>query len=320
MPGSNKAGGSGPYAGQHTSRAPAVPPLPPPHLSATRSNPHRTHTSHTHDSRSILDLLRPPSSPRPDRRRIRPPSPRPRPAPALHPGRLPTHPDLTTAALPNRSPTRLQSTFKPRRREILPRRRPCARFRSLVRFSVPRRLTTVSWFLGGGCSLAAAVERGDSTGVPEPRGGVRRRGHGAALRLQERLRRRGHRAFGGERDLRRALPRLLDVRADDHGKGGTFALYSLICRRVRAGLLPGGGGELAVQPREGAALRLSRVRAALERHRVLQKLLLLLALLGTCMVIGDGVLTPAVSVISAVSGLELSLDNKQHEYILLPVT
>ncbi|KAM0917811.1 hypothetical protein ACQ4PT_009244 [Festuca glaucescens] len=116
----------------------------------------------------------------------------------------------------------------------------------------------------------------------------------------------------------------LVLRADDHGEGGTFALYSLICRRVRAGLLPGGGGggELAVQPREGAAPapRLSSVRAALERHRVLQRLLLLLALLGTCMVIGDGVLTPAVSVFSAVSGLELSLDNKQHEYILLPVT
>lgn len=38
------------------------------------------------------------------------------------------------------------------------------------------------------------------------------------------------------------------------------------------------------------------------------------------MVIGDGVLTPAVSVFSAVSGLELSVDNEQHEYILLPVT
>ncbi|KAM0908847.1 hypothetical protein ACQ4PT_015189 [Festuca glaucescens] len=116
----------------------------------------------------------------------------------------------------------------------------------------------------------------------------------------------------------------LVLRADDHGEGGTFALYSLICRRVRAGLLPGGGGggELAVQQREGAtpAPRLSSVRAALERHRVLQRLLLLLALLGTCMVIGDGVLTPAVSVFSAVSGLELSLDNEQHEYILLPVT
>uniref|UniRef100_A0ACD5V9Q6 Uncharacterized protein n=1 Tax=Avena sativa TaxID=4498 RepID=A0ACD5V9Q6_AVESA len=111
------------------------------------------------------------------------------------------------------------------------------------------------------------------------------------------------------------------LRADDHGEGGTFALYSLICRRVRAGLLPGGDVP-AGRPREGdtPATRLSAVRAALERHRVLQRLLLLLALLGTCMVIGDGVLTPAVSVFSAVSGLELSLNNEQHEYILLPVT
>ncbi|KAM0917818.1 hypothetical protein ACQ4PT_009246 [Festuca glaucescens] len=110
----------------------------------------------------------------------------------------------------------------------------------------------------------------------------------------------------------------LVLRADDHGEGGTFALYSLICRRVRTGLLPGGD----VRRSEGAAPapRLSSVRAALERHRVLQRLLLLLALLGTCMVIGDGVLTPAVSVVSAVSGLELSLDSEQHEYILLPVT
>ncbi|XP_047084564.1 zinc finger MYM-type protein 1-like [Lolium rigidum] len=164
---------------------------------------------------------------------------------------------------------------------------------------------------------------------PQPRGGVRRRGHGAALRLQERLRRRGHRALGGNEEIYGVLSLVfwtltliplikyvfLVLRADDHGEGGTFALYSLICRRVRAGLLPGGGGELAVQPREGAALRLSRVRTALERHRVLQRLLLLLALLGTCMVIGDGMLTPAVSVISAVSGLKLSLDNKQHEYL-----
>ena len=31
----------------------------------------------------------------------------------------------------------------------------------------------------------------------------------------------------------------LVLRADDHGEGGTFALYSLICRRARVGLLPG---------------------------------------------------------------------------------
>ncbi|PAN24200.1 hypothetical protein PAHAL_4G164300 [Panicum hallii] len=38
------------------------------------------------------------------------------------------------------------------------------------------------------------------------------------------------------------------------------------------------------------------------------------------MVIGDGVLTPAVSVLSAVSGLKLSMVDEHHQYVLLPVT
>uniref|UniRef100_A0A0D9WP56 Potassium transporter n=1 Tax=Leersia perrieri TaxID=77586 RepID=A0A0D9WP56_9ORYZ len=110
------------------------------------------------------------------------------------------------------------------------------------------------------------------------------------------------------------------LRADDGGEGGTFALYSLICRRgVRAGLLLPSSGAAAGDDVTAAA-PVSAVRAALERHRVLQRLLLLLALLGTCMVIGDGVLTPAVSVFSAVSGLELSMAREQHQYILLPIT
>ncbi|AQK55083.1 Potassium transporter 8 [Zea mays] len=114
------------------------------------------------------------------------------------------------------------------------------------------------------------------------------------------------------------------LRADDGGEGGTFALYSLICRHVRAGLLPGGGTRDELMEEEKATGRrgerpVSRVRAVLEKYRVLQRLLLLFALLGTCMVIGDGVLTPAVSVFSAVSGLELSLEKEQHKYIELPV-
>uniref|UniRef100_A0A0E0HNW7 Potassium transporter n=1 Tax=Oryza nivara TaxID=4536 RepID=A0A0E0HNW7_ORYNI len=116
---------------------------------------------------------------------------------------------------------------------------------------------------------------------------------------------------------------LLVLRADDAGEGGTFALYSLICRRVRAGLLPPCAAAAAGEELDAAgaaAAPVSAVRAALERHRVLRRLLLLLALLGTCMVIGDGVLTPAVSVFSAVSGLELSMDKDQHKYILLPIT
>jgi len=81
--------------------------------------------------------------------------------------------------------------------------------------------------------------------------------------------------------------------------GGTFALYSLICRRVRAGLLPGVGDSYAAdddlkEQRDGAPPA-STVRAALQQRRELQWLLLLFALLGTSMVIGDGVLTPAIS-------------------------
>lgn len=45
----------------------------------------------------------------------------------------------------------------------------------------------------------------------------------------------------------------------------------------------------------------------------------MLALVGTCMVIGDGVLTPAISVFSAVSGLELSMEKGHHKYVELPL-
>jgi KUP system potassium uptake protein len=98
---------------------------------------------------------------------------------------------------------------------------------------------------------------------------------------------------------------LIVLRANDGGEGGTFALYSLICRHVRAGLLPGGGtsDDLMAEDKAAAAAAggrrgdgaMSRTRTLLERYRVLQRMLLFFALLGTCMVIGDGVLTPAVS-------------------------
>jgi hypothetical protein len=80
------------------------------------------------------------------------------------------------------------------------------------------------------------------------------------------------------------------------GEGGTFALYSLICRHVRAGLLPGGGTRDELMEEEKTTGRhgerpVSRDRAVLEKYRVMQRLLLLFTLLGTCMVIGDDLLT-----------------------------
>ncbi|PKA63106.1 Potassium transporter 6 [Apostasia shenzhenica] len=132
------------------------------------------------------------------------------------------------------------------------------------------------------------------------------------------------------------------LRADDNGEGGTFALYSLLCRHARVGFLPNGqlaDEELSAYKKtenfvrvgtsgdgEVAAVDGSRSRAAtglkrlLEKHQVLQRLLLILALIGTCMVIGDGVLTPALSVFSAVSGLELSMAREDHKCVEVPIT
>ncbi|KAJ8775138.1 hypothetical protein K2173_020142 [Erythroxylum novogranatense] len=118
------------------------------------------------------------------------------------------------------------------------------------------------------------------------------------------------------------------LRADDNGEGGTFALYSLLCRHARVGFIPNcqlADEELSDYTKDGSwsndkGVKGSRLKSTLEKFRVLQRVLLVLALIGTCMVIGDGVLTPAISVYSAVSGLELSMSRELHQYIQLPVT
>ncbi|KAF9673883.1 hypothetical protein SADUNF_Sadunf10G0070200 [Salix dunnii] len=120
------------------------------------------------------------------------------------------------------------------------------------------------------------------------------------------------------------------LKADDNGEGGTFALYSLLCRHARINSLPNcqvADEELYEYKRDAATTCLtptttfgSRLKSTLEKHKVLQRFLLLLALIGTCMVIGDGVLTPALSVFSAVSGLELSMAKEHHKYVEVPVT
>lgn len=93
------------------------------------------------------------------------------------------------------------------------------------------------------------------------------------------------------------------LRADDNGEGGTFALYSLLCRHARVSLMPNtqlADEDLAQYTMdETVAVDKknvgSRLKSLLEKHRVFQRVLLVLALIGACMVIGDGVLTPAIS-------------------------
>ena len=93
------------------------------------------------------------------------------------------------------------------------------------------------------------------------------------------------------------------LKADDNGEGGTFALYSLLCRHARVSSLP--NTQLADSELTEYKMNVLgppslesfgfKLKSALEKRRVLQKFLLVLALIGTCMVIGDGILTPAIS-------------------------
>ncbi|KAH0860837.1 hypothetical protein HID58_089098 [Brassica napus] len=118
------------------------------------------------------------------------------------------------------------------------------------------------------------------------------------------------------------------LRADDNGEGETFALYSLLCRHARISSLPNfqlADEDLSECKKNSADNPRNlkdkgwSLKNTLEKHKVLQNMLLVLALIGTCMVIGDGVLTPAISVFSAVSGLELSMSKEQHQYVEVPV-
>jgi hypothetical protein len=87
----------------------------------------------------------------------------------------------------------------------------------------------------------------------------------------------------------------------DGGAGGTFALYSLICRYAKINLATNQAPEdrdlstYRLELPSGTAKRAARIKEFLERNRFMKHLLLTVALVGTCCVIGDGVLTPSIS-------------------------
>jgi hypothetical protein len=83
--------------------------------------------------------------------------------------------------------------------------------------------------------------------------------------------------------------------------GGTFALYSLICRYAKVSLLP--NQQRVDQDISSFRLKLPTpeleralcVKECLEKKPLFKNILLFLVLMGTSMVIGDGILTPSMS-------------------------
>ncbi|OUZ99328.1 potassium transporter [Macleaya cordata] len=111
--------------------------------------------------------------------------------------------------------------------------------------------------------------------------------------------------------------------ANDDGEGGTFALYSLICRHAKVSLLP---NQLPSDSRI-SSFRLKvpspelerslKIKEHLESSLTLKKLLLMLVLAGTSMVIADGVVTPAMSVMSAVGGLKVGIAAVEQDQVVM---
>ncbi|KAI4367482.1 hypothetical protein MLD38_023215 [Melastoma candidum] len=119
---------------------------------------------------------------------------------------------------------------------------------------------------------------------------------------------------------------LIVLWANDDGEGGTFALYSLICRHAKVSLLP---NQLPSDARI-TSFRLKvpspelerslKIKERLEASLFLKKLLLILVLVGTSMVIADGVVTPAMSVVSAVDGLKVGVAAiEQGEVVMISI-
>ncbi|KAM0950775.1 putative potassium transporter [Dioscorea sansibarensis] len=116
---------------------------------------------------------------------------------------------------------------------------------------------------------------------------------------------------------------LFVLQADDNGEGGTFALYSLMCRKLKIGHLrysQPANNDMSLYNSE-TSQRETRtgflIKKFFDKHQNSRVVLLLVVLLGTSMIIGDGVLTPTMSVLSAVSGIQIKAPNLHENYIVL---
>ncbi|PAN36240.1 hypothetical protein PAHAL_6G260900 [Panicum hallii] len=100
------------------------------------------------------------------------------------------------------------------------------------------------------------------------------------------------------------------LHADDHGEGGTFALYSLLRQHVNitGKTMPVPVTRLASDANLKFHSKKSslqpRMLKFLEGSVIAQAVITYLVLIGTCMVMGDGALTPSISVLSAVQGIQ----------------
>ncbi|KAK3425618.1 hypothetical protein EUGRSUZ_F02234 [Eucalyptus grandis] len=99
------------------------------------------------------------------------------------------------------------------------------------------------------------------------------------------------------------------ILANDNGDGGTFALYSLICRYINVSLIPNQQPEdrevsnYKLDIPSNQLRRSEKIKGILENSKSAKIMLFLVTIMATSMVIGDGVLTPCISILSVMSGI-----------------
>lgn len=112
------------------------------------------------------------------------------------------------------------------------------------------------------------------------------------------------------------------LRANDNGQGGTFALYSLLCRHAKISTIPNQhktDEDLTTYSRqtyEENSLA-AKIKRWLETRAYKRNCLLILVLIGTCTAIGDGILTPAISVLSASGGIKVQNPNMSTDIVVV---
>ncbi|KAH0935266.1 hypothetical protein HID58_012383 [Brassica napus] len=111
-------------------------------------------------------------------------------------------------------------------------------------------------------------------------------------------------------------------KANDNGQGGTLAIYSLLCRHAKVNLIPNqqrSDEDLTTYSRtlvaEGSFA--AKTKKWLESKESRKRALLFVVLLGTCMMIGDGILTPAISVLSATGGIKVSSPKMSSDIVVV---
>ncbi|KAH0853440.1 hypothetical protein HID58_093215, partial [Brassica napus] len=108
-------------------------------------------------------------------------------------------------------------------------------------------------------------------------------------------------------------------KANDNGQGGTLAIYSLLCRHAKVKLIPNqqrSDEDLTTYSRtlvaEGSFA--AKTKKWLESKESRKRALLFVVLLGTCMMIGDGILTPAIS---ATGGIKVSSPKMSSDIVVV---